>query len=98
MDTRSDASLTWTLIGCPKKNRPFAMKGSQPVLAYGARDQGEQQEPPKPPPDAKPDPPKPPAKNKTNDAQGLKTAYAAESGFYRDPDKTHGRHTRKFHR
>jgi hypothetical protein len=27
-------------------------------------------------------------RSKTTDAKGLKTAYASESGFYRDPDKT----------
>ena len=58
----------------PQKNKQFVMKGSD-------------QQPHEPTPGAKPTPDAKPM-GKTTDAKGLKTAYASESGFYRDPDKT----------
>ena len=58
----------------PRKNRPFVLKGSQP-------DQQPKQD--EPLPEAKPE-----SRGKATNAKGLKTAYASESGVYRDPDKT----------
>ena len=60
----------------PPKNRSFALKN--PVAS---RERQAPQGPVKQ--DAKPEP-----RRKTTDAKGLKTAYASESAFYLDPDRT----------
>ena len=61
----------------PQKNRQFALKGSVDPP----------QEPAQPQVPPQPETPTPTTENKTTDDQGLKTAYKAESGFYRDADR-----------
>ena len=59
----------------PQTNRQFVMNGSE------SQQDAPKQEPPKQ--EVKSEP-----RRKTTDAQGLKTAYNSDSGFYLDPDKT----------
>ena len=66
----------------PQKNRSFVLKGSVAPPQEPAQ-------PAAPTPQAPtPQATKPTTKSKTTDAQGLKTAYKAYSGFYRDAGRT----------